>query len=585
MSKKAVSILTLGLLFLSFSQAEALLTESQAEKVALELIQRTVEYCSAHPERAGSIPDWRGTKLGDPILVHGYPGLKPCYYVVPVMGLENSVISLIGTSAEEPQWRWFNGARLERFPGVSQDKARRTCEEIVAGAKVSHPLVVEMPNKKLYWLCLPNAGGVEKIFVNLDDASDIHTSLDADISQLTTTFDPAPAGVRDLRPDGARPESRNPSYPESYNIENVPFHFQETSWYCGMAALQMVFDYWGPLVSQDDIGDVANESSSYGSYSDDLRRASHFSYVSTAVQNPLLQGYDERDLGYSGNVVYWSDGQHYDDRYDDLKNLIWNDYPILVLTWYSASHSSGHYRVVKGYDDWLNYFIVHDPWYSSPYFGPDEHFNQEFFVDDLWAYSGRWGLQSAPWEVELSVPSFVYTGDTITVSLNFSYTAPYPFEGQYHAGGISATLSVPAGYILLSPGSPTVDFGSGYSGLADDTSWQVLVLSESPTPDTFGIEVKGHISGSCGSYPSYEDWIGGQAEAATQAVLYIRGDVNRDYLVDIGDVVFLVNYLYKSGPAPEVEESGDANSDGVTDIGDVVYLVNYLYKAGPPPSD
>jgi len=227
---------------------------------------------------------------------------------------------------------------------------------------------------------------------------------------------------------------------------------------------------------------------------------------------------------------------------------------------------------------------VHDPWYSSPYSGPDEHFNQEFFVDDLWAYSGRWGLQSAPWEVDLTVPPFVYTGDTVTVGLSFAYTAPSPFEGQYHALGISATLSTPAGYLLLSPGSPTIDFGSGYSGLVDDTSWQVLVLSGSPTPDTFGIEVKGHIGGSCGSYPSYEDWIGGQAEAATQPVLYIRGDVNRDYLVDIGDVVFLLNYLYKGGPAPEVEESGDTNSDGVTDVGDVVYLVNYLYKAGPPPA-
>jgi hypothetical protein len=352
-----------------------------------------------------------------------------------------------------------------------------------------------------------------------------------------------------------------------------------------MAALQMVFDYWGAVISQDDIGDVANESPSYGSYADDLRRASHFSYISTAVQNPMLQGYHQRDLGYSSNVIFWSDGEHFDDRYDDLKNLIFSDYPILVLTWYSGSHSSGHYRVVKGYDDWLDYFIVHDPWYSSPYFGPDEHFNQEFFVDNLWAYSGRWGLQSAPWEVELSVPQLVYTGDTVTLSLSFAYTAPSPFEGQYHASGIAATLSVPAGYILLPPGTPTIDFGSGYSGLADDTSWQVLVLSGSPTPDTFGIEVKGHISGSCGSYPGYEDWIGAQAEAATQPVLYIRGDVNRDYLVNIGDVVFLVNYLYKEGPAPEVAESGDANSDAVTDVGDVVYLVNYLYKSGPPPGD
>ena len=111
MSKKAVSILILGVLFFSFSRAEALVTKSEAGEVAQELIDRTVEYCSAHPERTGSIPEWTGAKPGDPILVYNYPDLKPCYYIVPVVSPENSVVSLIGTSAEEPQWQWLNGVQ------------------------------------------------------------------------------------------------------------------------------------------------------------------------------------------------------------------------------------------------------------------------------------------------------------------------------------------------------------------------------------------------------------------------------------------------------------------------------------------
>ena len=65
---------------------------------------------------------------------------------------------------------------------------------------------------------------------------------------------------------------------------------------------------------------------------------------------------------------------------------------------------------------------------------------------------------------------------------------------------------------------------------------------------------------------------------------FTRGDCNGDGIIDLGDVVYLINYLYKGGLPPEPLEAGDANCDGVVDLGDVVYLINYLFKGGPPPS-
>ncbi len=65
------------------------------------------------------------------------------------------------------------------------------------------------------------------------------------------------------------------------------------------------------------------------------------------------------------------------------------------------------------------------------------------------------------------------------------------------------------------------------------------------------------------------------------------GDANKDGSVDVGDVVYLINYLYKNGPPPEcmpVTACGDLNEDDIVDIGDVVYLINYLFKGGPSPS-
>ena len=72
---------------------------------------------------------------------------------------------------------------------------------------------------------------------------------------------------------------------------------------------------------------------------------------------------------------------------------------------------------------------------------------------------------------------------------------------------------------------------------------------------------------------------------------YVIGDAKKRTLhersdnghVDIADVVFLINYLYKFGPAPDPPQRGDLNGDSEVTLADIVYLINYLYRAGPPP--
>lgn len=69
----------------------------------------------------------------------------------------------------------------------------------------------------------------------------------------------------------------------------------------------------------------------------------------------------------------------------------------------------------------------------------------------------------------------------------------------------------------------------------------------------------------------------------TAVCQYIRGDANGDGRIDIGDIVFLINNIFKSGQAPNPLTRGDANCDGRVNVGDPVYLLNYIFKMGPAP--
>jgi len=68
-----------------------------------------------------------------------------------------------------------------------------------------------------------------------------------------------------------------------------------------------------------------------------------------------------------------------------------------------------------------------------------------------------------------------------------------------------------------------------------------------------------------------------------RSIGYIIGDPTWDGAIDIGDVLFLINYLYRGGPAPDPLATGDVTCDGEVNIDDVIFLINYLYKNGPAP--
>ncbi|MDH4223371.1 MAG: dockerin type I repeat-containing protein, partial [candidate division Zixibacteria bacterium] len=60
----------------------------------------------------------------------------------------------------------------------------------------------------------------------------------------------------------------------------------------------------------------------------------------------------------------------------------------------------------------------------------------------------------------------------------------------------------------------------------------------------------------------------------------MAGDANGNGEVTVSDVVYLINALFKGGPAPW-KAYADTNGDGAIGVSDVVYLINALFKGGP----
>ncbi len=58
------------------------------------------------------------------------------------------------------------------------------------------------------------------------------------------------------------------------------------------------------------------------------------------------------------------------------------------------------------------------------------------------------------------------------------------------------------------------------------------------------------------------------------------GDVNYDNACNVGDIVFLVQYLFRGGPAPNTERA-DVDCDGTIGMPDIITIINQIFKKGP----
>lgn len=180
---------------------------------------------------------------------------------------------------------------------------------------------------------------------------------------------------------------------------------------------------------------------------------------------------------------------------------------------------------------------------------------------------------SPPADDSQPLPCTIYDtrgGQSVQSTLQFSPTLSIDYQGLFR--NVDKVIAV---YPRADTTSRQViggDFNSsdGWSYLWNSTGFEdgYYLLA------AIGIDITGHVGeGTSRIFRSCSP-------------SYIQGDANFSGNVDIDDVVYLIGYIFSSGPEPQpVLDAGDCNCSEFVDIDDVVYLVGYIFTGGPPPCE
>jgi hypothetical protein len=69
----------------------------------------------------------------------------------------------------------------------------------------------------------------------------------------------------------------------------------------------------------------------------------------------------------------------------------------------------------------------------------------------------------------------------------------------------------------------------------------------------------------------------------THGPVFLCGDADNDGKINMLDILFIIAFIYKEGPAPEYPGAIDIDGQPGVNLLDILRLVAFIYKAGPEP--
>ncbi len=140
--------------------------------------------------------------------------------------------------------------------------------------------------------------------------------------------------------------------------------------------------------------------------------------------------------------------------------------------------------------------------------------------------------------------------------------------------------------------------GTADLALADIAANQIGVAALTPTLERHDFGIRSAVTGSLlmlagdGSAIMFDPGYSQQGGSSgcdlniTDGIdnqCYFCGDADGSSIITISDAVYLINYIFAGGPAPDPVVAGDADCNGIVTVSDAVYLITYIFGGGPVP--
>jgi len=173
----------------------------------------------------------------------------------------------------------------------------------------------------------------------------------------------------------------------------------------------------------------------------------------------------------------------------------------------------------------------------------------------------------------------LYSGAEIEINYDYSVLTLNRVETAARLAGISET-----GAYEYMPGKISLVFFdlSGQTLAADSGDIFDIYFDVSPYAGEVNTEI------TVAEVTAVDDVMDYDVVTATSGFImiptYICGDMEGNRIVNLLDITYLINHLYKGGPEPNDLNAADVNNDDLLNILDITYLINFLYKGGPAPN-